>query len=434
MSKEDNKPLEYPRRLRDTKGVAQRLDLEYLKRPALLALARKRMIWVLVAAAAMASVPLVMGIGGSRRAVENGPLSEAHAIFESRCEVCHTQNFGGVPDTACKQCHDGAAHPAKAVDTGKAKMEVACAHCHVEHRGKARLATPGNGNCTDCHKNISEHATGTSVKNVTAFRPDKHPDFRAMSLPDRRPLKLNHAAHMPKEKKTIGKITLPMQCADCHQTDRNSPTNQLLPVLFEKDCKSCHSRELEFDIYQVLGESVPAPHTKDAKRIREIIMAAFQKKLAQDPAIVRRPLGNDLTPSPSAAAWLERVTSDSERFLFQRKCVYCHTVPGEQVEKVNRIQGYYVESKPEGGPWLERGEFSHRAHRAVECESCHKKARTSKETADVLVPKIESCFECHGASGTTLDECSMCHLYHNRGKEQERDRRLRQIIESGARP
>ena len=32
MAKEE-KPLEYQRRIRDTKGVAQRLDLNYLKRP-----------------------------------------------------------------------------------------------------------------------------------------------------------------------------------------------------------------------------------------------------------------------------------------------------------------------------------------------------------------------------------------------------------------
>ena len=82
MAKEENKPLEYQRRLRDTKGVAQRLDLDYLKRPALMAVVRRRLIWLLVAAAALASVPLVLGIGGTRRVVENGPLSESHAIFE----------------------------------------------------------------------------------------------------------------------------------------------------------------------------------------------------------------------------------------------------------------------------------------------------------------------------------------------------------------
>ena len=39
----DDKPLEYQRRFRDTKSVAQRLDLDYLKRPAMLSLLRKRL-------------------------------------------------------------------------------------------------------------------------------------------------------------------------------------------------------------------------------------------------------------------------------------------------------------------------------------------------------------------------------------------------------
>src|SRR5437660_1746401 len=73
MAKED-KPLEYQRRLRDTKGVAQRLDLDYLKRPAILGHLRKRLTWAVVAAAVLACVPLVLGVGGSRGA----------AAFESR--------------------------------------------------------------------------------------------------------------------------------------------------------------------------------------------------------------------------------------------------------------------------------------------------------------------------------------------------------------
>ncbi len=432
MAKEENKPLEYQRRLRDTKGVAQRLDLSYLKRPALLALLRKRLIWVLVALAALASIPLVLGIGGTRRAVENGPLSEAHAIFEKRCEVCHQQNFGGVPDQACAQCHDGAPHPAKLVDTGHATTQLRCVQCHLEHRGKARLAALGSANCTSCHADIAAHSTDSKAQNVTAFRQEKHPEFRAASLPDTRPLKLNHAVHMPAEPKTIRGMKLPMKCTDCHVPDRSSRTNQLLPVTFEQNCKSCHSRELEFDVYQVLGTRVPAPHTKDANAIREIIAAAYRKKLVEDPGIVRRPLGNDLNPQPGAAAWLDRVVRDSEHYLFGRKCGYCHQTAGDgSVERVNRIAGRYVESKPEGEPWLERGEFSHRAHRAVECESCHTQARQSTRTGDVLIPAMKSCVQCHGESGTTLDECAMCHLYHNRNMEKERDRHLRDLVEPG---
>ena len=67
MAKEE-KPLEYQRRIRDTKGVAQRLDLGYLKRPGLLAALRKRITWAAVIVGAIASIPFVTGFGGSRRA------------------------------------------------------------------------------------------------------------------------------------------------------------------------------------------------------------------------------------------------------------------------------------------------------------------------------------------------------------------------------
>ena len=102
MAKEE-KPLEYQRRIRDTKGVAQRLDLGYLKRPALLALFRRRLTWALVAVALLASVPLVLGVGGSRRSLSSGPLSSGHALFENRCQVCHAQAFGAVADQTCER-------------------------------------------------------------------------------------------------------------------------------------------------------------------------------------------------------------------------------------------------------------------------------------------------------------------------------------------
>ena len=115
------------------------------------------------------------------------------------------------------------------------------------------------------------------------------------------------------------------------------------------------------------------------------------------------------------------MTQDSEQYLFDRKCGYCHQTAGDGVVRtVNRIAGRYVESKPEGDPWLERGEFSHRSHRAVECDSCHTQARTSTKTEDVLIPAMKTCMPCHGDSGTALDRCAECHQYHNRNLEKDR--------------
>jgi hypothetical protein len=450
MAKED-KPLEYQRRIRDTKGVAQRLDLGYLKRSAPLLLLRKRLTWVFVALAVLSGVPLVLGVGGSRRAVSNGPLSEAHSMFEKRCEVCHTQAFDGVPDQACQQCHDGAAHPAKLVDTARMNSVGRCAACHQEHRGQPQLAAVGMGNCTSCHADLAAHASGVTLKGteITAFRLGRHPEFSSASAKDTRPLRLNHAIHMPVGAKVIRGIPLPMKCGDCHATDRASATGALLPVTFEHNCKACHARELEFDVYHLLSAAgapaphTPAPHAKDPKTIRDFLVTAYRGALAANPAVARRPLGNELAPQANAAVWLERVVKDSEAYLFGRKCVYCHEIAalslktaGDQgrpeFKKVNRVAGRYVETKPDGEPWFARGEFSHRRHRAVECESCHTTARASSRTSDVLTPVMQACTPCHGGSGTTLDRCSECHLYHNRNLQKDRERRPAGQMAGGA--
>ncbi len=419
MSKED-KPLPYQRRLRDTKGVAQRLDLDYLRRPALLALLRSRLTWGLLAVAALAAVPLVFGVPGGRRAVENGTLSPAHAAWENRCEVCHTQAFGGVPDRACQSCHDGAAHPAKPVDTAHATAQTRCAECHREHRGNVRLAAVGSAECTACHSDIRAHAPAAKVANASAFLSGQHPEFAAARTPDVRPLRLNHAVHMPAQPKVIRGMKLPMACIECHVPDRNSASGQPLPVTFEANCKSCHARELEFDVY---GVGVPpAPHTRNVQAIRDFIRAEYVHAAAiAGPSLLKRPLGNDLSPQPSVSAWLARVTRDSEAYLFERKCVYCHTNGVAESFTVGPIAGRF----PNRQPWLPRGEFEHRAHRAVECESCHTAARASIRTSDVLIPAMRTCLPCHdGRTSAPLAQCSLCHQYHNRNLEQAPKLRL----------
>src|SRR5260370_39912660 len=104
MAKEE-KPLEYQHRIRDTKGVAQRLDLDYLKRPAILALLRQRLVWAIVGLAALGSGPLVLGGGSARRPLYNRPLSAAHSGGQGRCEVFHSQSLRGGPDADCERAH-----------------------------------------------------------------------------------------------------------------------------------------------------------------------------------------------------------------------------------------------------------------------------------------------------------------------------------------
>ena len=103
MGKEE-KPLEYQRRIRDTKGVAQRLDLDYLKRPALLALLRKRLTWGLIGVAVLACVPLVLGVGGAGAAVERTAFAGARVVRKAlRSRATHR------PSAACRTGPAGSA-------------------------------------------------------------------------------------------------------------------------------------------------------------------------------------------------------------------------------------------------------------------------------------------------------------------------------------
>ncbi|MBM3813157.1 MAG: hypothetical protein FJW20_16155 [Acidimicrobiia bacterium] len=430
MSKED-KPLEYERRIQDTKSVAQRVDLDYLKRGNRFRDLRRKLTWAAPLVAMIGVAPFLAGIGGGEKIFSNGAVSRSHAMFESNCPVCHTGVFTSVADAACKNCHDGPPHPAKAIDTGKPNFELRCAQCHLEHQGSALLAEVADGNCTVCHDNLTANAGNVKLaaNSVTAFREGKHPEFAALKLKDGRALKLNHAVHMPAQPKTIRNIKLPMKCGDCHTTDLNSPKGDLMPVSFEQHCRECHRRELEFDVYQALGaQSAPAPHTKDPEAIHNHIVTTYQNALAANPFLPQRALGRDFLPSASPAAWLEKVVRDSETFLFERKCKYCHEYEGSLggypvVQKVAPIQGRFAGAGQPGLPWLVRGEFSHRAHRAMECASCHTAAAASKTTSDVLIPKMADCEQCHGDSGTHLDRCAQCHQYHNKAKETDKDRR-----------
>jgi hypothetical protein len=66
---------------------------------------------------------------------------------------------------------------------------------------------------------------------------------------------------------------------------------------------------------------------------------------------------------------------------------------------------------------MSKAVFSHGAHDAVQCESCHTGVRKSKETKDVLLPGVANCRQCHADPGTkhaVSSDCTLCHSYHDK--------------------
>jgi hypothetical protein len=438
MAKEE-KPIPYERRILDTKGLAQRLDLNYLRRRHWFRTSRRRLAFLLPLLALAAVTPFVLGVGASKVALTSGPMTRAHRIIEKECQNCHAGSFTSVKDQDCKACHDGPVHHPNQLFSPR------CADCHVEHRGTYLLSEVADANCTRCHADLNRAGVNlrlpSDAMSVRKFAQGRHPPFTAENRRDERPIKLNHFVHLPEKGKIIRGMTLPMKCVDCHQFAPRDSALDLVPVTFVKDCASCHARELEFDIFGALGAGQkPAPHTKeDLPALRDFVYGAYRKALERDPNLWRKPLKEFQPAAPSPAAWVETTASQSLAFILDKKCVYCHEIEGRSgnypvIRRVNHITGQYIKDRVEGIPWFAHAEFSHRTHRMLDCNSCHPQAKASTKTSDVLIPKMANCLPCHGSSGTALDNCAQCHLYHDKTREEDQARRTMQQVFENLRP
>src|SRR6266404_3699213 len=164
-------------RTRTTKTVAQRIDLNYFKRPT----AFKRMkLWLAILAPAMALLWIGWHVlGRDNRVYSSGRLSEAHAVLERECAACHAQQADGfsavAADSACLACHDGPAHHASDINA-----KVACAECHVEHRGRVNLVATRNQSCAQCHSDLSAANRDSKYAKHIRSLEDGHAEFAAL--------------------------------------------------------------------------------------------------------------------------------------------------------------------------------------------------------------------------------------------------------------
>jgi len=390
---------------------------------------------------------LALGVSGRTTAFRPGPVSEAHArsIGARACWECH-QPWRGPADALCVECH--AEHP---VHQPTQASTPPCGSCHTEHRRLAQLQQVPDAACVSCHRDLElkDGAQPRFASRVTDFGTD-HPEFaldvaglaggadggeRRLPLTDptaRRSdpatLKLNHQLHLkPGLLGPEGRVTL--VCTDCHEAPGPAgATNgasaagggHLRPVEFERHCQRCH--ELGFDVAGRARER--APHAEPSQ-VRGYLLAVF----LQDPEldaltleerrrwIIENPTGSRRRqPSPALIAQVNQ----AERFLYQTRCSVCHAVD---------LTTSPPTVAPPGVPtdWLPDARFPHERHGeslGLECTYCHEGAETSTATADVLLPGIEICRECHGqgeASALTEsgDEsrrvpsaCVDCHSYH----------------------
>ncbi|MBL8797022.1 MAG: hypothetical protein JNM56_24180 [Planctomycetia bacterium] len=424
-----------PSPLRDPKSLPDWLELDYYQRPRPLR-RWKWLIAVVVFLACVAIVGAVFFVPGNRLLYQAGPVSPVHNMFNNECGVCHTDSFAGakrllpgdahpvsVPDSACSQCHSGPWHQEQQTFT------PACASCHREHRGESLLHV-ADGHCTNCHADLKrKDGQPSPFQNITSFAKD-HPEFalwRGTGAPDPGTIRFNHQLHLKADLRGPGGKPTQLDCLNCHRYDEQRQYFQ--PLSYEKNCKECHPLSVTLSgdwkddqlkqAAQTFGQEA-APHREPA-----IVRSVLHDRLAQlaekYPALLDTRQGTSATrPFPgkrppeadpaTTASWVNEQLQTTTRQLFDGAagCRYCH-----QVSQVRTPAGL-----PEYAPsairqrWFAHARFRHDSHRQLACVECHA-APGSATTGDVLMPKIDTCKQCHGPPAVASTACVHCHGYHD---------------------
>jgi hypothetical protein len=468
-------------RTRTTKKLAQRIDLNYFKRPTPL---KRAKFWLSLLLPLLAFLWITeRTIFKDSRVYSSGRLSEPHAVLEKECAACHVQKAGAfsakAANNACLDCHDGPVHHATQTAT------PACATCHTEHRGRINIAAASNQACAECHSDlVANGGTSRYASNIRSFE-DGHPEHAVLVMDASRTLrgpstvKLNHAIHMqPIRRGPIGPI-VQLDCGDCHRpaavplpatySDSNyvgakvsyretvrlvppvvntlSPRHPasgrelMAPVKFANACAGCHL--LTFDKRLDFG----VPHD-EPEVVRAFVVKKFQQYIAEHPNELRelRDPNRDLTGkslSPefrvlTPAQWVAERTSDAQELLWRKTCSQCHVLtlrheggldalprfpPWLRAPNDNRFD---QKPLPEIAPtlttlrWMPHAKFDHDAHRGFSCVSCHEKTLKSTESSDVLIPGIATCKACHAPGPEHAESrCFECHTYHDWSKRKE---------------
>ena len=460
------------RRVRTTKALAKRMDLQYFTQPHPL---RKWRMWLSIAVPVVAVVWFFSARATGQKVYSSGPVSAHHAFFGKKCELCHvTQGFfhKEVKDTACLSCHDAPAHHPTEVRADYKQPN--CGTCHVEHTSSPQLAKTPDAGCTECHSDVTRAVNSSAAAKLTSTPEGfddvhvagfdrHHPNFDAFRTGDPGTVKLNHWAHLhamiagPNGENDKVKMT----CTDCHRpasdksawpyarevqtcpSSSSAPAAEVKtvaanmednprqvssraymePIKFATQCAACHMRDLQFD--KRFNESVPHCQTDV---VQKFLREKYTQYLAAHPNALSEPLNVNrvvlsslvqLPPAPKTREeWINWQVANADQLLLnhERGCGLCH--------QMNKVEGGIPVAAKSEIPvrWMEHADFDHDAHRMIECQSCHAQAENSRKTSDVLLPGVASCRGCHQQGGAMHDaadgRCSECHQYHDWQKEQ----------------
>ncbi|MHB8753591.1 MAG: cytochrome c3 family protein [Candidatus Acidiferrales bacterium] len=443
-----------PRRPRTAKKLAQRIELSYFKR------AHPLRRWRFILSVALPAIAIawlaVAGVSKNRSPYSMGPVSAPHAFFGQKCFACHvadTVSFRHpVTDQSCLVCHDGPIHHADQVFT------PSCSSCHVEHQGHIRLTAVRDSSCTQCHADLTTRAGAPHfVRSVLSFA--RHPEFAPLRANFKNPgtVKFSHAAHLAPNLIGPDGRRVKLACDDCHRpgaprgswrygqpgveavtfsggglytpgsaaisssfhsstaAQKRVELASMAPSTYANACFSCHP--LQFDAR--FADSVP--HDKPTI-VHGFLVKKFQDYASAHPDAMRQLAALPRLPGMAVQQqahltrdeWVAEQVSASEDLLWRKTCAECHTMNFLGGSSLPTIAPSRITKR-----WLPHANFSHDAHRMVTCVSCHATIASSHLTADVNIPSVRVCQECHAARASAAPAgCFECHTYHDWSKER----------------
>jgi len=399
------------------------------------------------------------------------------------CNACHEQLFIHVQDPACKQCHKAVLDhvDAKALQLTRLDSPPRCAQCHLDHDGGASLlAIRDDSLCVGCHADPHARFGSLKLDPVRGFaKGGAHPAFKVALLKppaseaggaafatadqcaasdaelrsslagwvtSREPvsraqeqsnLKFSHAQHLNR-----AQVTPARGCADCHSPEPDG--EHFVPVTMARTCATGNCHQLAFD-----ARAPELPHGKPCEAMF-VIEDFFARVVSGDPTLMpkhrdlilrlpdREKLDEPAIAPCSGPAYVcanKRATAEIEHQFAPKGsgCVSCHVVNDTGASDIhNRFQVMPVRLTYDYFP---SSRFSHKDHAVQKdlggdaaCLSCHA-ARTSKQSANVMIPDIGKCLECHNdrpAVDQVAVQCVSCHAYHptsiiqaSRGTQQQ---------------
>ncbi len=364
---------------------------------------------------------------------ESGEISAPHKFIAKDCNLCHQKAFVQVPNEACLSCHKNVGKHADPVKFPLATLvQVRCEQCHKEHEGPKPIIRADQALCVACHGDLKRKAAKTTLMDTADFE-RHHPEFRPTVMVDpwtrttkriglnAKPremsnVRFSHKKHLDAKGVRSPKGKKKLDCGACHQPDAGGAG--MKPIDMENHCQACHALDFE--------KNAPSlPHRRP--EAVEITIRGYYSALAirggvkdpDAPPAVRRRTGTPLpvTATNDVLAWVNKRTSKGVAFAFSKaRCGFCHEVRKDGAGSAGgtkwRIKALVTDR------WLVKGKFDHASHTAVTCTECHK-TTMSDSSADVLLPPLASCRECHGGETATAkvpSTCIMCHDFHLSGQ------------------